>query len=143
MNSASSISESADSSAVARVSRETGAVVWAQDLSSYRGLAIDAQSIYVSTADGEVVKLDRNDGVEQWRQKALLRRQLSAPAVYHGHVVVADLDGVVHWLKTSDGSFEARSQSGGRVSAPPTVAGELLLIHNDDGGLRAFRTATG
>lgn len=126
-----------------RLSRETGATVWARELSSYRGLAIDAQGVYVSTAEGEVVRLNRADGNEQWRQKALLRRQLSAPAVYNGHVVLADLDGVVHWIKAADGSFEARSQSGARVSAPPLVAGGLLLIYNDDGDLRAFRTATG
>lgn len=124
-----------------RLSRETGAIAWARELSSYRGLAIDAQAVYVSTAAGEVVRLDRARGNEQWRQKALLRRQLSAPAIYKGHLVLADLEGVVHWMKTADGSFEARSQSGARVSEPPLVAGGLLLIYNDDGDLRAFRTA--
>jgi len=128
---------------VARLSRESGAIVWARELSSYRGLAVDGEAIYVSTADGEVVRLDRASGNEQWRQKALLRRQLSGPAVYNGHVVVADLEGVVHWLKTADGSFAARSQSGARVSAPLQVAGGMLLIYNDDGGLRAFRSPAG
>lgn len=126
---------------VAHLSMETGSITWAKEMSSIRGLAIDSLSVYVSTAEGEVVKLNRSNGYEGWRQKALLRRQLSAPVVYNGHLVVADLDGVLHWMKTVDGSFEARSKTGGRVTAPPLVAGGLLLIYNDDGDLRAFRTA--
>lgn len=128
---------------VARIARETGVVVWARDLSSNRGLAIDDESIYVSTSEGEVVRLERSTGSEVWRQKALLRRQLSAPAIYNGHVVVADLDGVIHFLNPADGAFVARAEAGARVSAPPVVAGGLLLFYDDDGGLRAFRTPAG
>jgi outer membrane protein assembly factor BamB len=124
---------------VARIARETGQILWARDLSSYRGLAIDAESVYVSTSDGDVVRLDRRGGAEEWRQKALARRMLSAPVVQQGHVVVADLEGVVHWLKSADGSFEARAEVGGRVSAAPQVIDGLLLVFNDDGELRSFR----
>lgn len=128
---------------VARMARETGAVIWARDLSSNRGLAVDEDSIYVSTAEGEVVKLERSTGTEVWRQKGLLRRQLSAPAVYHGAIVVADLEGVIHFLNRTDGSFLARAEAGARVSAAPVVAGDLVLVYDDDGGLRAFRTPAG
>jgi outer membrane protein assembly factor BamB len=125
---------------VVRLARETGQIIWAKDLSSYRGLAIDGEFLYVSTAAGELVKLERSTGTELWRQSALLRRQLSAPVVYGGYVVVADLDGVVHWLKVSDGSFVARQSMGSRVSSAPLHAGGLLLVESDKGELRAFRT---
>jgi outer membrane protein assembly factor BamB len=124
----------------ARVARETGQIIWAKDLSSYRGLAVDADSLYVSTAAGEVVKMDRSTGTEEWRQSALLRRQLSAPVVYGGFVVIADLEGVVHWLKAGDGSFVAREKVGARVSTPPMHTNGLLLVRSDKGELRAFRT---
>lgn len=126
---------------VARVARETGQIIWARDLSSYRGLDIDAEHVYVSTAAGDIVKLDRSAGAEQWKQDLLKRRQLSAPAVGGGHIVVADLDGVVHWLNASDGRFVARRKVGDRVSAPPVYAGGLALVRDDEGGVHAFRPA--
>ena len=54
---------------VARLSRETGQIVWARDLSSYRGLAVDENAVYVSTADGDLVRLDRE------RRRAVARRR--------------------------------------------------------------------
>ncbi|MGA2562770.1 MAG: outer membrane protein assembly factor BamB [Steroidobacteraceae bacterium] len=126
---------------VARIVRESGQIVWARDLSSYRGLAVDAKAVYVTTAEGDVVSLDRQSGTEQWRQKGLERRQLSAPVVYGGRVVVADYSGLVHWLDAASGAFVARARNGKQhVSSAPIVAGDLLLVFGDDGDLSAFRT---
>jgi outer membrane protein assembly factor BamB len=125
---------------VARLARETGQIIWSKELSSYRGLAIDDEFVYVSTAAGEIVKLDRSSGADVWTQKLLRRRQLSAPAIGEGHVLVADLDGVVHWMNASDGRFVAREKVGERVSAAPVYAKGLWLVRSDKGGLRAFKT---
>jgi outer membrane protein assembly factor BamB len=142
---------------VARLTLESGQVVWTRDMSSYRGLAVDDQAVYISTAEGEVVRLERNNGTEQWRQKALARRQLTAPVLYGGRLVVADGGGVVHWLDPATGDFEARAlvgkavkgrplsskgiKVGMRVSDTPLVAGGLLLVFSDAGVISAFRTA--
>jgi outer membrane protein assembly factor BamB len=127
---------------VARLSRENGQIVWARDLSSFRGLAVDANAVYVSTAEGDVVRLDRRTGTEQWRQKALERRQLSAPAVYGGRIVIADLAGSVHWLDAATGDLIARTSVGKqRISSPLVVAGDLLLVFGDGGELNALRAA--
>jgi outer membrane protein assembly factor BamB len=139
---------------VTRLARETGQVVWARDVSSYRGLAIDDNAVYVSTADGDVVRVDRKNGTEQWSQKALARRQLTAPVSYRGRIVVADAGGVLHWLDPATGDFVARAlvdKSVGskpvvskgiavkkRVSSTPVVAGGLLLVFTDNGVLSAF-----
>ena len=141
---------------VTRLARETGQVIWARDLSSYRGLAVDDNAVYVSTADGDLVRLDRKNGTEQWTQKALVRRQLTAPVVYRGRIVVADAGGVLHWLDPGTGDFLARAQVGSsvgrktvvtskgvaykkRVSSTPIVAGGLVLVFTDNGALSAFR----
>lgn len=126
---------------VARMSRENGQIVWARDLSSFRGLAVDENAVYVATADGDLVRLDRRTGVEQWRVKTLERRQLSAPTVYRGRVVVADLGGFVHWFDAATGDPVARYQIGKkkRVSNPMIVAGDLLLAFTDSGELIALR----
>jgi outer membrane protein assembly factor BamB len=126
---------------VARLARDSGQVLWARDLSSYRGLAVTADAVYVSTSDGDVVRLDRRTGAETWRQKALARRGLSAPAVVGDSVIVGDYAGVVHWLDAADGHFLARAKTGGRISAAPqALAGGKVLVFDDDGGLTVFRT---
>lgn len=125
---------------IARLARDTGQVWWSSELSSYRGLDTDEDGVYVSTAEGEVVKIGRRTGVELWRSKALAHRRLSAPAVMGRQVAVADLEGYVHWLDVETGDIVGRSNSGGeRVSAPPRLAGDTLLVLNDKGHLTAFR----
>jgi outer membrane protein assembly factor BamB len=140
---------------VVHITRDTGQITWNHDLSSYRGLAVDADSVYVSTADGDVVRLDRKNGTEQWTQKALERRELTAPVAYEGYAVVADAGGIIHWLNPADGEILARAQvdkspghkpvtSKGisikrRISTEPIAAGGLLLVFSDSGVLSAFR----
>ena len=123
----------------ARLSLESGQLWWSRELSSHRGLAIDAQSVYVSTSEGEVVALQRRTGVEQWRQSALLRRGLSAPAVVDGAVAVADFEGYVHWLDAATGEFRARTQAGGRVSTAPQAVADTVVVVDDAGRISAFR----
>ena len=140
---------------VVHLRRDTGEVLWTRDMSSYRGLVLDANSVYVSVADGSVVRLDRRNGTEQWTQKGLVRRQITAPVIYGGYAVVADAGGVIHWLDPTTGDFVARALvdkkpsskpvvSKGisvkkRVSDEPIVAGGLLLVFSDSGVLSAFR----
>jgi len=123
-----------------RLARDTGREIWSHEISSYRGLAADAFGVYVSTADGEVIRLDRASGAERWRQKGLLRRWLTAPAIQGHHVVVADYQGVIHWLSIDDGSFQARVKGGARISAAPRVIGDLVLVQTDKGTIEAWRT---
>ncbi len=140
---------------VVHLKRETGEALWTRDVSSYRGMALDAGRLYVSLGDDSVTGLDRQNGTEQWSQKALARRQITAPTVYGGYVVVADADGVIHWLDPATGEFVARALVGKgvprkgvestkisykrRITAEPLVAGDLLLVFSDAGTLSAFR----
>jgi pyruvate/2-oxoglutarate dehydrogenase complex dihydrolipoamide acyltransferase (E2) component len=103
-------------------------------------LGIDADNIYMASADGEIAALTRRTGAEVWHQKALLHRGLSAPAVSDEAVVVADFQGYVHWLDKSTGAIAARVSTGKfRVSNAPVVAGNMLIVINDRGRINAFR----
>jgi outer membrane protein assembly factor BamB len=111
-------------------------------MSSYRGLNLDmdAENLFVSTSDGEVVALRRRTGAELWRQNALLHRGLSAPAVSSDAVIVADFQGYVHWLDKSTGAVLARARAGKkRIGNPPIAAGNMVFVINDNGGISAFR----
>ena len=122
-----------------RLARDTGLEIWSHEISSYRGLAANALGVYVSTAEGAVIKLDRASGAERWVQKGLLRRSISAPALQGDALVVADFEGVIHWLSTDDGSFLARAKGGSRISDAPLVSGDLVIVQTDKGKIEAWR----
>ena len=127
-----------------RASRSTtGQVWWSRDISSYRGLDVDDDGVYVSTAEGAVVKIGRRTGVELWKQEALSRRRLSPPAVVGPFVVVADLDGYLHYLDINTGTLVARVHATGeRVRAAPIVNGDTVIIKDDKGNISAWRAVS-
>lgn len=126
---------------VARIGRDTGQVSWTREISSYRGLAVDDDGVYVSTSEGDVVKIGRRTGVELWRSKILAHRKLSAPVIIGNQVAVADFQGYVHFLDIEKGELSARVRSSGgdRVSTPPVVSGDEVMVINDKGSVSAFR----
>lgn len=125
---------------IAMLALDSGQIWWSRELSSYRGLAVDDDSLYVTTADSAVVALRRRDGTEIWRQEQFLRRSLTGPALSGGTLVVGDFDGYLHWLDPATGKLLARAKSGsGRISNAPVSAGELLLIQTDAGDVQAWR----
>src|SRR5208282_340031 len=60
---------------------DSGQIWWAHDMSSYRGLAVDEENLFVTQSDGTVVALRQRDGSEVWHNDKLKRRGLSTPAV--------------------------------------------------------------
>lgn len=125
---------------IAMLALDTGQIWWGRDLSSHRGLTVDGDTLYVTTADSTVVALRRRDGTEVWRQEGLLRRSVTGPALSGAALVVADFDGYVHWLDVTNGQMLARGKSGGgRISNAPVMAGDLLLLQTDSGEVQAWR----
>jgi outer membrane protein assembly factor BamB len=125
---------------VAMIALDSGQIWWSHELSSYRGLALDDDNVYISTADGDVVALKRRTGVEVWRQKALGHRGLSGPAVAGDAIVVADYQGYVHWLDKATGALWGRVRAGkSRYTNSPVYADGLLLMLNDRGVIDVFR----
>src|SRR6185369_13507568 len=77
---------------------DSGQIWWTHDISSYRGVDVDDENMYVATSGGEVVALKRRSGAEVWKNDQLKFRSLSAPVLVGDFVVVADLEGYVHWI---------------------------------------------
>src|SRR3954471_5611438 len=118
---------------------DSGQIWWSRDLSSYRGVEVDDDQMYVATSLGELVALKRRTGAEVWRNDSLKHRSLSAPAVLGDYVVVADLDGYVHWFDRATGLICGRSRAGGeRVSNAPLSVNDTLYVLNDDGEITAM-----
>jgi outer membrane protein assembly factor BamB len=125
---------------IAMLARDTGQLWWGRDLSSNRGLAVDSDTLYVTTADSTVVALRRRDGTPVWSQDAMLRRSLTAPVLTGDALVVGDFEGYLHWLDAATGQLLARGKTGaGRMSNAPVAAGDLLLLESDSGEVQAWR----
>ena len=126
---------------IAMMALDSGQIWWARDVSSYRGLDLDGDQLYVSTSDGDVVAMRRRDGSVVWQQEGLKRRGLGTPAIHAGTVVVGDFAGYLHWLDRDSGRFVARERPGRtRISAAPLVVGDRVVVIDDGGGITAYRS---
>src|SRR5277367_5042599 len=124
----------------AMLALDSGQIWWGHDMSSYKGLAVDDDNLYVTQSDGVVVGLRQRDGSELWRNQKLRMRRLSTPALTSTAVVVADFQGYVHWLDKTTGELVARERVGKeRVSNAPVAVDDTVVVLSDDGKLAAFR----
>lgn len=116
-----------------------GNLIWAREMSSAAGLAIDSRYLYVSDDKGAVHALDMASGASLWKQDKLFLRRLTAPVPHRGLIAVADVQGIVHFLSRDDGSFAARLPTdGSAVVAPLQALGSSLLMQTSNGGIYAI-----
>ncbi len=124
----------------AMLALDSGQIWWARDMSSYRGLSVDEENLFVTQSDGVVLALRQRDGSELWRNDKLMRRGLSTPAITSTAIAVADYQGYLHWLDKSTGELVARQRVAKfRVSNPPVAVKDTVVVLTDAGNLAAFR----
>jgi outer membrane protein assembly factor BamB len=97
---------------VVAVNEKDGRLLWARDLSVYRGLAVDDAALYLVDDEDAVWAISRRNGATLWKQEGLLHRSLTAPVLIDGRLVVGDVQGYLHWLDVRDGSFAGRTRLG-------------------------------
>lgn len=113
---------------------QSGALMWARDLSSAAGLVIDGAYLFVTDDKGAVHALDRSTGSSLWKQDKLAGRRISGPAVAGGLVAVADIEGYVHFLSREDGSLVARQKTDGTPVRTPVQAYRSAMLVQTSGG---------
>ena len=117
----------------------TGNLMWARDMSSSAGLAVDGRYLYVTDDKGAIHALDMASGASIWKQDKLFMRRVTAPLPRRSLVAVADVQGVVHFLNREDGSFAARlNTDGSPVIAPLQAMGNRVLLQTSKGGIYAI-----
>jgi len=123
----------------AMLALDSGQVWWAKDVSSYRGVDVDDSQMYISTSQGTLTAFTRRTGQPVWENPVLKNRSLSAPAVAGDYVVVADLDGYVHYFDRATGDLAGRAKTGGsRVTNAPLAVGDVVVVITDKGEIAAF-----
>lgn len=125
--------------------------------------AIAGGFVYATALPGLLVKLDLEDGAEQWRYRpgaspAAPERQETAaaaadfeedrfgessPAVAAGLVFVGDLLGVLHAVDTETGIPRWTFATGAEIKASPIVVGESVFIGSYDERFYALDRETG
>ena len=143
---------------IAAVQLGSGRILWARDIDSYNGMAVDAYRIYLVDSQSQVWALDRMNGATLWKQDALLRRSLTTPRLHNQYVIVADFDGFVHWLRRDNGKLVARLRlndydytdpnldetedlkfpKNNNILAPPILDGDTLVAVDRYGHTEAF-----
>jgi outer membrane protein assembly factor BamB len=125
---------------LAAIAIESGKMVWAQEMSSDKGLAVDISSIFITNQRGELVAVSRGSGRELWRKPDLRNRDVSAPAILGRSVVVGDFEGYLHWFDIETGDLQARTRAGSdRITSQPLVLNDMLYVMSDNGSIYAFR----
>ena len=128
---------------VGAVDLATGTVGWGREVSCDSALAADTFNVYVTDIDDRVVALDQRSGRIFWEQKELEGRHLTAPAVLGTALVVADVEGYVHWLSTDDGRLLGRSRpTKDAFLLPPQVHNGRVYLISESGRLYALEAGS-
>jgi outer membrane protein assembly factor BamB len=125
---------------LAAVSLENGRLLWNREMSTYAGIAVDLQQVYVSDEFSSLWTLDRRSGASLWKNSDLQGRSLTGPVVAGGYVAVGDFEGYIHLLSRIDGAVVGRQRvDRAGILAPPVVLGDRLLVLGAGGKLVMYQ----
>lgn len=125
---------------VAALELFSGNVIWRRDMSSYAGLGIDGDHLYVTDSESFVWALDRKNSASIWRQDKMKMRRLTSPLGFDRYVVVGDFEGYVHWLSEEDGRMLARTRvDSDGIIATPIAHNGMVFVYGKGGTLTALR----
>jgi len=116
-----------------------GNVLWSRNFSSYQSIVADEAALYLSSDNSHIWSIDRRTGSAFWKQEALHARKITAPLLIGDKLVVADLEGYVHWLNKSDGTIKGRVQpTKARYLAQPLEWNDRIMVVDNEGILSSL-----
>ncbi len=125
---------------VVAIDLDTGKTLWSKDLSSYAGLSVDHERVYITDSDDSVWGLELSTGATLWRQDKLIFRELTAPKVMGNYIVVGDFKGYLHWLSKEDGKIIGRDNvAGDKIEVAPTIINGRAYVLANNGSLSVLQ----
>ncbi|MGP1932114.1 MAG: outer membrane protein assembly factor BamB family protein, partial [Arsenophonus sp. ET-DL12-MAG3] len=82
-------------------------IIWKCSIGSVNNIIISNNIIYLVDQNNYMLAIYKNNGVILWTQNALSDRNLTAPIIYDGYLVVGDQNGYLYWLNIHNGRFVA------------------------------------
>ncbi len=121
------------------IEADSGRKLWQQNVSSFSGVSLGFNNVYVADEDGTVFAYHRTGQGLRWQQGALAYRGLSRPTPVSSYVAVGDLEGYVHLLSQVDGEIVGRVEvDDDGVRADMLSDGNLLYVYGNSGDLVAY-----
>jgi len=118
---------------------KTGVMRWGKALSTDMGVSVDERFVFATDVKGAVSAFSRSAGLSEWKNDKLAYRRLSTPISFGRAVAVGDFEGYIHFLSREDGTFLARtSTGGGAVIATPVIAGTNVVFQTKQGEIIAL-----
>jgi outer membrane protein assembly factor BamB len=125
---------------IAAVQLSNAQAIWSHHLSSYTGLVLGNNFLFITDANSHVWSFQESDGGVVWRQTQLSARSITAPAILDKYVIVGDYDGYIHWMAQDSGKFVERIRLHNEaIRTAPVVIGNLLFVLDIDGHLAAYK----
>jgi outer membrane protein assembly factor BamB len=113
-----------------------GSLIWTRDVSSLAGITADATRVYVVDDKGAVQAFDRSNGASMWKQDVLAKRRIGGPQLIGNEVGVVDVEGYLHLLSRTDGTYVGRlATDGSLATAQPSQLGGGMLWQSEKGTL--------
>jgi len=130
------------------IDSRTGTRVWQREIGSAQTPWVVGNHIFVTSTEGELVALGRDDGAIRWVYK--LPRftgknnsgdaiEWTGPILAGGRLIVASTNGDVAEVTPEDGKLVRSWSVKNSVSITPFAAGGTLYILRDDGVLSAYQ----
>jgi outer membrane protein assembly factor BamB len=111
-------------------------LLWEKELSSYSGLSVNQDAVFITDDESRIWALDRHSGDTLWQQLDLRYRQLTAPSVYKNAIAVGDFEGYVHLIRASNGQLMGRIQvDSDPIHTPPITMDDSIFVLTSDGEL--------
>lgn len=123
---------------VGALSLENGQFIWNKPASTYRNMAIDANTLYMTDSDDVLWAFDRQSGQVKWKQVSLKARGLTEPVLMNNRLVIGDREGYLHLLSVQSGELIARTQLSGAIDISPSVSANRVYIQTADGKLNCI-----
>ena len=121
---------------------ESGRILWDTEANSFRDLALIDDFLYLVSNDDHVYAVDTVSGEIRWQQDALEFRNLTAPAVYQGKIIVGDSEGYLHVLDNETGKLLGRVHINGSPVIFVSSINDGLVALTENGTLAAFTVSS-
>jgi outer membrane protein assembly factor BamB len=120
---------------IGAMSLTDGQFIWRKPASTYKNIATDAGTVYMTDANDIIWAYGKKDGQVKWKQEALKYRGVTEPVLLKENIVVADKQGIVHILSSQNGEIVARTKLNAPVYSAPTTAGNTIFVMTSNGKL--------